>query len=254
MHTFTSYDGTTLAYYTWGQTTGDLPAVVLHHGFSSSALGNWHLPGVVDALVAAGRHVVAIDARGHGSSEKHTDPDRYGEDKMARDLGVLVDLLGLDRYDLAGYSMGGIVALLAAAGDHRVRRLVTGGIGASVVEQGGLDRAALPGRELIDGLLTDDPATITDEKVMGFRMFAEATGADRRALAAQAQASHRTPIPLDRVTVPALVLAGTDDWLARRPEVLAAGLPDARWKVLAGDHLTVVRNPEFAAAITTFLA
>lgn len=252
MQTFTSFDGTTLAYYTWGD-AGELPPVALHHGFSTYAAANWQAPGIVDALVAAGRRVVAIDARGHGASEKPHDPARYGEDKMARDLATLFDVLELDRVDLVGYSMGGVVALLTAAADPRVRRLVTGGIGAGAAEQGGVDRAALPGRALVDGLLADDPATITDERVMGFRLFADASGADRRALAAQAQASHRAPIALDRITIPALVLAGTDDWLATRPEVLAAALPDARWKVLAGDHLTVVRNPEFATAIVTFL-
>ncbi|MFC7242425.1 alpha/beta fold hydrolase [Catellatospora aurea] len=254
MQTFPSFDGTTLAYHTWGEPTAGRPPVVLHHGFSTSAAANWKAPGVVDALVGAGRHVIAIDARGHGSSEKPHDPARYGEDKMARDLAALFDLLGLAQVDLVGYSMGGVVALLTAAADRRVRRLVTGGIGAGAVEQGGVDRSALPGRALIDGLLTDDPSTITDERVMGFRLFADASGADRRALAAQAEAGHRTPIALDRITIPTLVLAGTDDWLATRPEVLAAALPDARWKVLAGDHLTVVRNPEFATAIVTFLA
>lgn len=254
MQTFTSFDGTVLAYQTWGEPTADLPPVVLHHGFSTSAAANWKAPGVVDALIGAGRQVIAIDARGHGSSEKPHDPARYGEDKMAHDLATLFDLLGLAQVDLVGYSMGGVVALLTAAADRRVRRLVTGGIGAGAVEQGGVDRAALPGRALIDGLLTDDPSTITDERVMGFRLFADASGADRQALAAQAQAGHRTPIALNRITIPALVLAGTDDWLATRPEVLAAALPDARWKVLAGDHLTVVRNPEFATAIVSFLA
>jgi pimeloyl-ACP methyl ester carboxylesterase len=88
---------------------------------------------------------------------------------------------------------------------------------------------------------------------MAFRSFADASGADRRALAAQAQASHRKPIGLERITVPALVLAGQDDALATRPEVLAAALSDARWKVLAGDHLTVVRNPDFAESIVSFV-
>jgi pimeloyl-ACP methyl ester carboxylesterase len=254
MQTFPSFDGTILAYHTWGEPTAGRPPVVLHHGFSTSAAANWKAPGIVDALVGAGRHVIAIDARGHGSSEKPHDPARYGEDKMALDLAALFDLLGLAQADLVGYSMGGVVALLTAAADRRVRRLVTGGIGAGAVEQGGVDRSALPGRALIDGLLTDDPSTITDERVMGFRLFADASGADRRALAAQAEAGHRTPIALDRITIPALVLAGTDDWLATRPEVLAAALPDARWKVLPGDHLTVVRNPEFATTIVSFLA
>ncbi|HEX6681224.1 MAG TPA: hypothetical protein VF062_00400 [Candidatus Limnocylindrales bacterium] len=49
------------------------------------------------------------------------------------------------------------------------------------------------------------------------------------------------------------MLAGADDYLATGPEVLAAAIPGARWRVLAGDHLTVVRNPEFIDAVVKFL-
>ena len=122
----------------WGA-RGELPPVVLLHGFASSAHGTWVRPGVVAALVAAGREVVGIDARGHGESGKPREPRYYGEPAMAGDVRAVADALGLGRYDLAGYSMGAIVALLAAAADRRVRRLVVGGIGAGVVELGGLD-------------------------------------------------------------------------------------------------------------------
>jgi pimeloyl-ACP methyl ester carboxylesterase len=250
---FVSFDGTAIAFHSWGE-PGDLPPVVLQHGFSSHSAANWELPGVVDGLVSAGRHVVAVDARGHGESDKPHDPARYGEDKMARDLTVLIDLLGVAQVDLVGYSMGGVVALIAASREIRCRRLVTGGIGASAAEQGGLDGTVLPHQELIDGLRADDAAGITDPQVLAFRAFAEAAKADRLALVAQLAASHRTPIALDRITVPTLVLAGADDTLARRPAVLAAAIPGARWKVLGGDHLTVVRNPEFLSSIVSFLS
>ena len=88
MERFVSFDGTEIAYQEWGSDRG-APPVVLHHGYVVDANVNWVLPGVVDALVAAGRRVVAPDARGHGASGKPHDPARYGEDRMARDLGVL---------------------------------------------------------------------------------------------------------------------------------------------------------------------
>jgi pimeloyl-ACP methyl ester carboxylesterase len=253
MNTFVASDGIKLAYQEFGA-PGQQPPVLLHHGFSTDGTLNWVLPGIVDALVSRGRHVIVPDARGHGASQKPYDAASYGEDRMARDVSSLLDLLAVDRVDVVGYSMGAIVALIVAANDSRVRRLVTGGIGASAAETGGVDRSAVPGPELIEGLLADNPATITDPQVMAFRAFADASGADRRALAAQAQASHRKPIGLERITIPALVLAGQDDALATRPQVLAAALPDARWKVLAGDHLTVVRNPDFTEAIVSFIA
>jgi pimeloyl-ACP methyl ester carboxylesterase len=252
MKRFTSFDGLDLSYQDGG-VPGAQPPVVLHHGFASDGTGNWVRTGIAEALVASGRYVVIPDARGHGESAKPHDPVYYGEDKMSRDLRDLFDLMGATEVDLVGYSMGGVVALLAAAEDPRIRRLVVGGIGASVAELGGVDSRVVARDSVIAALLADDPSTIADPQAMAFRAFAEATGADRKALAAQAQAAHNKPIGLDRVRIPALVLAGTEDQLAQRPEVLAAALPNAKWRVLAGDHLTVVRNPEFAEAIVAFL-
>ena len=91
------------------------PTVVLHHGFVADADSNWVATGVVEALIEAGRRVVAPDARGHGRSEKPHDPERYGEDRMARDLAALVELIGEPQVDLVGYSMGAVVSLLFAA-------------------------------------------------------------------------------------------------------------------------------------------
>ncbi|HZM80459.1 MAG TPA: alpha/beta hydrolase [Candidatus Limnocylindrales bacterium] len=252
MKSFESADGLNIAYYEWGDVSG-IP-VVLQHGFSASALSNWEMTGIVAALVEADRRVIAIDARGHGASDKPYDPAFYGEQRMADDISALLGLVGADQADLVGYSMGGVVALIVAANDARIRRLVTGGIGASAAELGGVDKRAVAGRALVEGLLTEDTSTIDDPRVMAFRLFADAAGADRRALAAQALAAHNQPIGLERITAPTLALAGADDYLASRPEALAAAIFGARWRVLAGDHLTVVRNPEFVEAIVKFLA
>ncbi|HEY1738911.1 MAG TPA: alpha/beta fold hydrolase, partial [Acidimicrobiia bacterium] len=75
-------DGLRIAYDVWGD-AGDQPPVVLHHGFAADAFVNWVRPGLVDALVGAGHHVVTLDARGHGRSEKPHDPARYGHGRMA---------------------------------------------------------------------------------------------------------------------------------------------------------------------------
>ncbi len=249
MPTFRTTDGITLSYSSWG--VGRL--VVLHHGFIADSRTNWVLPGVVDTLVAAGKRVVAIDARGHGKSEKPHDPACYGESRMAGDVMALVDLLDARAgYDLVGYSMGAIVSLIVATRDTRVRSVVAGGVGSAVVELGGVDTRAV-GRDAIrHALLADDPTTISPAAV-SFRAFVDAVGGDRVALAAQAAALHATPIPLDTITVPALVLAGRDDHLATRPEVLADAIPGATLQVVPGDHLGAVREPGFQRALTDFL-
>ncbi|RNL77950.1 hypothetical protein, partial [Halostreptopolyspora alba] len=62
MQTFTTSDGIEIAYRVWDNESTS-PLVVLHHGFIADGLVNWVGPGIVDALLASGRRVAAIDAR-----------------------------------------------------------------------------------------------------------------------------------------------------------------------------------------------
>jgi pimeloyl-ACP methyl ester carboxylesterase len=247
---FTSFDGTGIAYRRWAGTRGP---VVLHHGFVANGKANWVLPGVVDRLVSAAYEVVAIDARGHGRSDKPHDPARYGEPTMARDVSSLADHLGYEGFALVGYSMGGIVSLLVAIDEPRVQRLVVGGIGAGVVEVGGVDTREIPREAIAEALLADDPDTLPNVRARGFRAFADAMGADRLALAAQASVAHQEPMALDRISAPTLVLVGEDDDLARRPSVLAEAIPGARLALVPGDHLGACAEPAFGEHLLAFL-
>jgi pimeloyl-ACP methyl ester carboxylesterase len=248
---FTSFDGTVIVYYEWGSDTTQ-PPVVLHHGFVVNASVNWVVPGVVAALVAAGRRVIAPDARGHGASAGPHDPASYGEDAMCRDLGLLLDVIGVPHVHLAGYSMGAVVSLLTAAADPRVGRLVVGGVGAAAVELGGVDTRAIRRGALAAALLADDPSAIADPGAAQFRQLADLVGADRQALAACAAAERATSIPLRDIRARTLVLAGDADPLAARPQVLADAIQGARTLIIPGDHFTAVTNAGFARAIVDF--
>jgi pimeloyl-ACP methyl ester carboxylesterase len=245
-------DGIEVAVHRWG-VPGERPPVVLQHGFAADSIRNWQASGVVDALLADGREVVAVDARGHGASDKPHDPARYGERAMAADLAEVADVLGMERFDLAGYSMGAIVSLLLAGTDRRVRRLVVGGIGAGVVERGGVDTRAIGNAALVAALEADDPTSITNPMTAAFRAFADLTGADRLALAAHARVVHAEPLPLRDIAAPTLVVAGDADVLAVRPQVLADAIPGARLVTVPGDHLGAVASPVFAGALVGFL-
>lgn len=106
MQTFTLPDGRQLAYREMGDPTG-LP-VVYQHGWGYPRL--WH----PDTGIAqrAGVRLIGVDRAGYGQSTLQ--PDRTVADSAA-DVAALADHLGLDRFAMLGWSLGGLHALAAAA-------------------------------------------------------------------------------------------------------------------------------------------
>jgi len=51
-----------------------------------------------------------------------------------------------------------------------------------------------------------------------------------------------------------IVLAGEEDPLAIRPQVLAEALPHGRLQLLTGDHMSALADPRFTTSIVEFLA
>lgn len=83
---------------------GDGPVIVLVHGVGSS-LNDWN--GVA-AELANDHTVLRFDLRGHGQSDKLPGP--YELDDFVADLDNLVRRLGVKRFTLAGFSLGGLIA------------------------------------------------------------------------------------------------------------------------------------------------
>ena len=88
--------------------------IMLVHGFTAD---REEVAGVLDPLAERGWHAVAPDLRGHGRSERPTDPEAYSFELLADDVVALADHLGWERFALLGHSMGGAVAQLVAL-DH----------------------------------------------------------------------------------------------------------------------------------------
>lgn len=246
MARFESFDGVALEY----EDRGSGPPVLLLHGFAADAHGNWVAPGVVAALLDAGRRVLTVDARGHGRSDKPQDPAAYAGDAMARDVGALLDHLDVGPFDLVGYSMGSLVSARVVGAEPRVRSLVLGGMGDHLAQH----RSGAVAIALAEGLEADDPSTIADPTVRAFRSFADSTGADRLALAALQRSEAGAPPDLGAVAVPTLVLLGDRDTLVGSGAALAGRIPGAVLRTIGGDHLTAVVDPAFAPAIVQFLA
>ena len=112
MQVWQGHGGVRIAGDAWGDPNG--PLVLLQHGGGQTRHA-WR--GVGQTLGAAGYHVVAFDARGHGDSDWAPD-GVYGQDVMVQDLKCLLTQLGNRRPVLVGASMGGGTSLVAAGEDH----------------------------------------------------------------------------------------------------------------------------------------
>jgi pimeloyl-ACP methyl ester carboxylesterase len=225
--------------------------IVLVHGFASNAHTNWVQPGWVSTLTRDGRRVIALDNRGHGNSTKLYDPSEYHTDLMAGDVAALIAHLGLARADVMGYSLGGrISAVVAARHPQRVRALILGGVGIKLVEVAGLHHDVARSLEL------PSIEAVTDPQGKAFRLFAEQTNSDLRALAACLRGSRQMLLPeeLARVSAPVLVAAGTKDDIAGSPAGLAALFPHGvALDIPDRNHMVAVGDRVFKAAALAFL-
>lgn len=243
-----SSDGLTLNYIDEG--AGD--PVLLIHGFASNLQVNWVGTQWVDALVKAGYRVLAFDHRGHGQSDKIYDPARYTIGDMAADALALLDSLGIARADIVGYSMGARVgAFLAIEHRESVRSLVIGGMGGRLFE------GAPKSEEIARALEAPSRDDVTDPYARTFRVFADATKGDLKALAAVIR-SPRLPLTREKlgsISCPVLIVVGSEDNVAGDPEVLAAAIPGARAVSIEGrDHNRCVGDKNFKQAVIDFLA
>ena len=248
MPTFSS-DGLTLAYFDEGQ--GE--PIVLVHGFASSIATNWIGPSWTTTLIGAGRRVIAIDNRGHGASEKPTDPERYRSPLMADDVAALLDHLDIERADLMGYSMGArISAFFALAHPRRARSLILGGLGMGLVKGVGDES------DIVAALEAPSLAEVTSERGRMFRAFAEQSKGDLRALAACMRALRArvmTPEDVARITAPTLIAVGTRDAIAGDPHGLAALMPNAKvLEITNRDHMPAVGDKIFKQGALAFLS
>jgi pimeloyl-ACP methyl ester carboxylesterase len=98
MQSVTATDGARIAY----AESGEGPALVLVHGITE----NHHAWDPILPALDRHWHVVSVDLRGHGESDRH---EPYGPTVLAADVHAVVEELGLDAPLMVGHSLGGIV-------------------------------------------------------------------------------------------------------------------------------------------------
>ncbi|MFI6847628.1 alpha/beta fold hydrolase [Kitasatospora sp. NBC_00085] len=213
-----------LAYREHGTPGG--PPLVLLHALGERAT-DWD--GVLPGL-APQHHVYALDLRGHGDSGR---PGRYGFELMRDDVLGFLDALGLERVDLVGHSMGGVVAyLLAQEHPGRIGRLVLEDIPAPY------PRPATPAADAPAEPVSFDWAVVR---------------------AIKGQLDTPAPVWLERmaaITAPTLVVAGGPASHVPQDRIaeMADRIPDCRVVTIEAGHLVHhLRPAEFVAAVAPFL-
>ena len=245
---FRGRDGLPLAYHEIGGPGAGRPLILIH-GYTGSAAWSWIESGIADRMAARGYRVIMPDLRGHGGSSRPHDAAAYPPDALADDGLALIEQLGLDDYDLGGYSLGGRTVIRLLARGATPRRAVAAGQGLEAVA--GASQRGDNYRRLFRGFGTFEPGS----PERGMQDWITSSGGDPAALVRVLDTQVDTSLDeLARVTVPTLIMTGAEDGHDRTAEALARALPAGRYLQLPGNHLTASQAPEFEAALAAFLA
>jgi len=108
--TITADDGVTLAVHRYTDIDPARPTILAIHGFPD----NHHVwDGVADELTGAPYNFVAYDVRGAGESSCPATRSGYGFAQLVRDIGAVIDSLGVGRVHLLAHDWGSIQAWAA---------------------------------------------------------------------------------------------------------------------------------------------
>ncbi len=229
-------------------------------------LDTWKLSGLPE--LRDRYRVIAFNNRGYGLSEGT--PTEYTVYSLAEDTVRLMDALDVPRAHLVGFAYGAQVAVKIALGwPERVSSLVLGAPGAGaprnpndqpiLAVQAAIRQKGY--RDYIRGHVSDEdwafhpevraahperPAALADA------MWAHAATEEEFLKHVRARGGHRTLDDVERITAPALVIVGDEDFAARGDttptefaKVLAARLPNAELAIIPRTrHMLFWERPE----------
>jgi len=243
--------------------------VLLLHGWPQ----HWYEWRHVVPLLADRYRLVMPDLRGLGWSEVTPRREDYEKDNLARDVIALLDELGLERVKLMGHDWGGLAGFIVCVlAPERIERFVVGNVGHLWPKPSlrstlnfwrfsyQLPMLFAPGLTTRPGLLkrfigASEEGVFTDAELEAF----EAPLRERREASAGYYRSfmlHDLPLLLKRhwyqyrLTVPTLMLYGTDDFVVRPPmlEGYERFADDMRIERIEGRaHFVIDSEPELVA-------
>ncbi|MDR7144995.1 non-heme chloroperoxidase [Rhizobium sp. BE258] len=260
-NTITTKDGTQIYYKDWGQG----PAVVFSHGYplSSDAWENQMF-----YLAQNGFRVIAHDRRGFGRSSQPS--HGYDYDTFADDLATVLEALDVKDAVLVGHSMGGgeVARYIARHGEKRVSKVVLVAAVTPFLLKTDTNPGGVP-KEFFDtfrAAVTTDRSQWNKDVSMPYYNYnragakvsegareeywrqGQATGfmAAFHALGAFSETDFRDD--LKKVTVPALVIHGSDDQIVPielSGKLAVTFLKNGKLKVYdGGSHGLIVTDKE----------
>ena len=252
--------------------TGTGEPLLLLHGFTGSAR-TW------DRFRGAwpGMEMIALDLIGHGQSDAPKHAARYRMAQALADLSALLDALAMPSAVVLGYSLGGRVALRwALAQPQRVRALILESATPGIADKAERAQRRSNDNALADRIERDGVERFVDywESMPLWASQARLPQAERSALRTQRLQNRALGLAnslrgmgagvdaavladLDRLTMPALLVAGAlDNAYCAHAKVMAARLPKATVSIVpdAGHAVHLERPQEFASALGAFLA
>lgn len=223
--------------------------LLLLHGLFSSAEVNWIRYGHAATIAAAGFEVIMPDLRAHGQSAAPQEPEAYPHDVLVTDLEALVRALGLSDYDLGGFSLGARTALKGVIHGLRPRRLVLGGMGLEgLVKWGGRSDFFLDVIARFGTIPRDDPAYFSQQFMKTMKINPKAARLLLHSIEGAGIADFAA------VTMPTLVVCGTEDRDNGSPHALAEELAQGVHVEIPGTHMSCVTKRELGEAIARFLS
>ena len=183
--------------------------------------------------------VIALDTRGHGQTPRGEAP--FTIRQFAEDLLGFMDLHGIGKAHILGFSDGGNIAMIfAMRHPERVGKLILDG--ANLQASGVKPKYQIPieiGYRIARLFARRSPEARKNAEMLGLMV----------------NDPDIQPEELVRIQSPTLVLAGDKDMIKEKhTRLIAESIPGAELCILPGSHFVANRNPEaFNEAVLRFL-
>jgi pimeloyl-ACP methyl ester carboxylesterase len=250
---YATSDGVRIYY----ETEGSGPPLLLYPG-STGVVEMWYDFGYVAAL-QNDYHLIMLDMRGQGQSDKPHAPAAYDYETRVMDLAAVLDAAGVASAHFWGYSEGGRIGLATARyAPVRLRSLILGGYGAQADNPPQRIELAAHWRAIGAAGISEG----WNQSVGGLseRLRARLLASDVEALAAK-ELYYAGPAPdlregLADLRVPTLVYCSPNDGAYEAAQAMAAAIPAATFLTTASrSHVEASTHSEaIVPQVQAFLA